>query len=170
MIVILVIENIVSKGRRRGRWFGPQDPTPAPAERAGVGLSPNLRVCAFRRLGRKTQRRCRRRGRVLGCHPNYGLRFAHEPRLRSTDTDRHSRMPAAGIEPALPFGKRILSPLRLPIPPSGRTARPRTYGGGRRGGKGPGSRRVPIAPRRGGGTAAASGCRRDSGISAYLPA
>ena len=30
-------------------------------------------------------------------------------------------VPGAGIEPARPFGQRILSPLRLPIPPSGRT-------------------------------------------------
>lgn len=28
-------------------------------------------------------------------------------------------VPAAGLEPARPFGQRILSPLRLPIPPGG---------------------------------------------------
>src|SRR5512147_1970579 len=28
-------------------------------------------------------------------------------------------VPAGGLEPPLPFGKRILSPLRLPVPPSG---------------------------------------------------
>ena len=28
-------------------------------------------------------------------------------------------VPAAGLEPARPYGQRILSPLRLPIPPSG---------------------------------------------------
>jgi hypothetical protein len=30
-----------------------------------------------------------------------------------------SVVPGAGLEPALPFGKRILSPQRLPIPPPG---------------------------------------------------
>ena len=28
-------------------------------------------------------------------------------------------VPGAGLEPARPFGQRILSPLRLPIPPPG---------------------------------------------------
>ena len=28
-------------------------------------------------------------------------------------------VPSAGLEPARPFGQRILSPLRLPIPPGG---------------------------------------------------
>jgi hypothetical protein len=28
-------------------------------------------------------------------------------------------VPSAGLEPARPFGQRILSPLRLPIPPRG---------------------------------------------------
>lgn len=30
-------------------------------------------------------------------------------------------VPGAGIEPARPCGQGILSPLRLPIPPSGQT-------------------------------------------------
>ena len=30
-------------------------------------------------------------------------------------------VPGAGIEPARPYGQQILSLLRLPIPPSGRT-------------------------------------------------
>ena len=30
-----------------------------------------------------------------------------------------SQVPGAGIEPALPNGNRILSPARLPVPPSG---------------------------------------------------
>ena len=29
-------------------------------------------------------------------------------------------VPGAGLEPARPFGRRILNPLRLPIPPPGR--------------------------------------------------
>jgi hypothetical protein len=33
-------------------------------------------------------------------------------------------VPAAGLEPALPEGKRILSPLRLPISPSGHGGAP----------------------------------------------
>ena len=31
-------------------------------------------------------------------------------------------VPAAGLEPARPFGLGILSPVRLPVPPSGRRA------------------------------------------------
>ena len=37
-------------------------------------------------------------------------------------------MPGTGIEPVLPCGKRILSPLRLPVPP------PRRQNGGKNGG------------------------------------
>ena len=38
-------------------------------------------------------------------------------------------VPAAGLEPALPLGKQILSLLRLPIPPSGRPFLPQSYRG-----------------------------------------
>ena len=34
-------------------------------------------------------------------------------------------VPGAGLEPALPFEKRILSPQRLPIPPPGRDVKNR---------------------------------------------
>ena len=47
-------------------------------------------------------------------------------------------VPRAGLEPARPYGQRILSPLRLPIPPPGqaRNGAKQTVGdGGIQGGK-----------------------------------
>ena len=40
-----------------------------------------------------------------------------------------SLVPAPGLEPGLPFGAGILSPLRLPVPPSGLSKRGRVFGG-----------------------------------------
>ena len=51
----------------------------------------------------------------------YRTRIVHLPRENPYPADYAvlKLVPGAGIEPALPCGKRILSPLRLPISPPG---------------------------------------------------
>src|SRR6185437_13246272 len=66
-------------------------------------------------------------------------------------TGKHQllRMPRAGLEPARPEGRRILSPLRLPIPPPGRDrnlVRPVPRKLPRRRRSDPSTRRRPAAP------------------------
>ena len=51
-----------------------------------------------------------------GYYEQVVARCDHEDRWRKLLIDM---VPGAGIEPARPNGRGILSPLRLPIPPSG---------------------------------------------------
>ena len=46
-------------------------------------------------------------------------------------------VPEAGLEPAHPYGRGILSPLRLPIPPLGQGGKTRAYEGAWQRGAGP---------------------------------
>ncbi len=41
------------------------------------------------------------------------------PEMQASNLQHVSLVPRAGIEPAWPRGRRILSPLRLPVPPPG---------------------------------------------------
>ena len=55
----------------------------------------------------------------------HGDRRATGEARRRSACDRHGLVPRAGIEPAWPCDRRILSPLRLPIPPPGPPMYPR---------------------------------------------
>ena len=49
----------------------------------------------------------------------FGAEFTHKKRGHIAATPWNHLVPGAGIEPARPIGQRILSPLRLPVSPSG---------------------------------------------------
>jgi hypothetical protein len=68
-----------------------------------AGVSGDGGCGGIRTLGRPFSLRSLSRGLVSTTHPRIQL-----------------LVPGAGLEPARPFSRRILNPLRLPIPPSGR--------------------------------------------------